>query len=386
MWRKLLFFCLLYFVQGAALAYIINFQKPYLAAEGIAKETIGLFTSLLLIPFIAKVLLGYMSDRFPLGKWGSRKPYMVIGLTLFALCYLGLSHINPGSNFLVFALLTWLASLGLAWFDTCADGWAVDTATEKEQSALQAAMIAGKSAGLIVMSAAFGFLALREGFSIIFQVIAGLAVSVLLLVLFTSPQGQKKSQMQLVHGWKDLWSGPYVFFALYAVMYSVASFGTDGLVTLHLSETQNVSALDLGFFGVWRGVGALCGAVFFALLRPRVGLRFGQVLALVTLGLACLLPLAGLPVAVAAGAWGMAWGFQETAFVTLAMRFAQGRWAATLFATSMIFSNVGTSVGEAVGAPLVPQIGFSGVFCVFAVLAWLSLVFIPKVFRPLGRD
>ncbi|NJM09943.1 MAG: hypothetical protein HC883_03370, partial [Bdellovibrionaceae bacterium] len=54
MWRKLLFFCLLYFIQGAALAYVINFQKPYLAGQGIPKETIGLFTSLLLIPFIAK--------------------------------------------------------------------------------------------------------------------------------------------------------------------------------------------------------------------------------------------------------------------------------------------------------------------------------------------
>ena len=377
MWRKLLFFSLLYFVQGAALAYVINFQKPYLAGQGISKQAIGVFTGLLLIPFIAKVLLGFVSDRFPLGHWGKRKPYMIFGLLLFAACYFAVSFVRPGDHFILFASLTWLASLGLAWFDTCADGWAVDVASDAEQSNVQAAMVAGKSLGLICMSAIFGLLGLRYGFSMIFWIMAGLAVLVIPMVLLAKHQPRQGSG--LMHGWHDLLKPIYILFASYAIVYSIASFGTDGILTLFMSEEKGASTLDLGFFGMWRGGGALIGALAFAIVRPRIGMRGSLICALLILGGACLLPLLDLPSSVGAVLWGTAWGFQETAFVTLAMRFAVGPWAATLFAGSMIFSNLGTSLGEGLGTPLVPSIGFEGVFIMFACLAWAAIIFVPKL-------
>lgn len=386
MWRKLLFFSLLYFVQGAALAYVVNFQKPYLSGQGISKETLGIFTSLLLIPFIGKVFLGYLSDRFPIGRWGGRKPYMLLGLGIFASCYFTLAHISPETEFLTFAILTWLASLGLAWFDTCADGWAVDVASENEQSRIQAAMIAGKSAGLILMSGAFGVLALQFGFSVIFKVMASLAFIIALIVALVPHRGRSQSEHVFVQDWRGLFQTFYVFFAIYAVVYSIASFGTDGLMTLHLSEVHHASAFRIGIFGMWRGLGALLGAIGFGIFSSKFGLKRAQQLALIVLGGACLLPLSGWADKDVAVLWGIAWGFQETAFVTLAMRFAQGRWAATLFAGSMIFSNLGTSIGEALGSPLVPQMGFNGVFVMFAVLAWSSQIFLPQVFKPIKED
>lgn len=386
MWRKLLFFCLLYFVQGAALAYVINFQKPYLAGHGVSKEALGFFTGLLLIPFIIKVGLGYVSDRFPIGKWGARKPYMIFGLGLFALCFFSLTAIDPGKNFFLFAIVMWTASLGLAWFDTCADGWAVDTSEDHEQSAIQAAMIVGKSLGLVTMSALFGLLALKHGFGVIFMIVGTLATLVLGVVFFVQHKPRDQRRGELIHGWRGLLQPYYIFFAFYAVVYATASFGTDGLVTLHLSETGHASSLDIGIFGMYRGLGALLGAVAFALLRPWFGARLGQFTAAFLLAAGCLLPLWGWPTMGAASLWGFAWGFQETAFVTLAMRFAQGRWAATLFAGSMIFANLGNSLGEALGAPLVPQIGFSGVFVMFAALALASAAFIPKIYQPLGKN
>lgn len=76
MWRYRVFFALLYFIQGAAYAYVVNFQKPYLFTQGISTESIGLFTSSLLAPFILKIFLGMLSDRVPFGRYGGRKPYM----------------------------------------------------------------------------------------------------------------------------------------------------------------------------------------------------------------------------------------------------------------------------------------------------------------------
>ena len=99
------------------------------------------------------------------------------------------------------------------------------------------------------------------------------------------------------------------------------------------------------------------------------------------LGIGCLLPLAPLPTGVLGVQWGFAWGFQETAFVTFAMRLSIGAWAASLFALCMIFSNLGTAIGEALGAPLTPVLGYEGVFMAFAVIGWLSLGFIPLIHR-----
>lgn len=151
-----MFFAALYFLQGAAFAYAVNFQKPFLAHAGVSHEALGLFTSALLLPFIFKVAFGYVSDRFPLPRFGARKPYMVLGLTLFGGGYAWLTCVDPSENFTLFASLTWLASLGLAWFDTCADAWAIDATEERGQSAVQAAMISGKSLGLISMAFLFG--------------------------------------------------------------------------------------------------------------------------------------------------------------------------------------------------------------------------------------
>lgn len=382
--RNIAFFALLYFAQGSALAYIINFQKPFLSAQGISKETIGLFTSLLLVPFILKIFLGMLSDKVPWGRWGSRKPYMTVGLVLFAGCYFALAKIQPGQNFFLFAAVTWMASLGLALFDTCADGWAVDVAEEHEQSAIQAAMIVGKSLGLILMSFAFGRLASNGDFSSIFNAIAAISALILAAVLFVpyKARAQQKTAV-VVADWKDLRHGFYVAFAVFGVLYSVASFGTDGLVTLNLSEIKDTTSQNIGDFGVARGIGALLGAAAHAFLANQIGLKKAQVLALLALGAGCLLPLSGVPVLAQASLWGMAWGFQETAYVTLAMRYAQGAWAATFFAMAMIFSNLGTSFGEALAAPLVPQIGYSGVFLAFALLSWGCLALVPKMMSPM---
>ena len=368
--RKLGFFATLYFLQGAAFAYASNFQKPFLAAQGVSKEALGLFTSLLLIPFIAKVFLGWLSDRYPIGGWGSRKPYMVLGLALFSFGYAVLILIHPSEQFFWFVAISWAASFGLAWFDTCCDGWAVDASGVEEQSAIQAAMVSGRSFGLVSMSAAFGFLTERSGVAAVFSVLAAMAAMVLLLVVLTPHTSAGKVEARLAAGFKwPRW--PMVVFGLFGVFYSVSSFGVDGLVTLFLSETKSATAVQIGEFGVWRGLGALVGAVVFAWMARRVSLKHLAPLAMVGVGLGCALPLMILTHQVLGGVWGFFWGFQETAYVTMAMSFARGPWAATLFAMCMIFSNVGTALGEALAAPMVPSVGYAMVFLALASLAFL---------------
>jgi predicted MFS family arabinose efflux permease len=177
----------------------------------------------------------------------------------------------------------------------------------------------------------------------------------------------------MVHGLCHL---DFALFALYGVVYSIASFGTDGLLTLHLSQISGIDTTALGIFGMWKGIGALLGALMFAVALPRLGVGISQILALVLLGLGCLLPVFLIePIWTSGILWGLIWGFQETAFVTVAMGFAEGAWAATVFALCMIFSNLGTALGEALGGQLLGHLGFNLTFMIFAGVAWGSLVF-----------
>jgi PAT family beta-lactamase induction signal transducer AmpG len=381
---KLAFFAVLYFLQGAVFAYAVNFQKPFLAANGISKDGLGFLSSLLLLPFIFKIGLGALSDRFPLGPWGSRKPYMAIGLSTFALCYFLVSTVQPGGQFTLFVVFSFLASVGLALFDTCADGWAVDIATASEQSAIQGAMVAGRSLGLVTMSIGFGWIAQAYGFSTVFQMLGLMALGVLILVLSVRYQSQSHAQTPKSggHQWGDLLTVSYGFFALYGILYSMVSFGTDGLLTLHLTEVHHLSSEQIGTFGLYRGLGALVGAGSFGVLAARIPLKRSLVSALVMLGLGALLPLVEMDRYLAGGLWGFSWGFQETAFVTLAMSFARGPWAATFFALSMIFSNIGTALGEALAAPLAGRLGFEAVFLGFSMITVLVL---PIVFKLSAR-
>jgi PAT family beta-lactamase induction signal transducer AmpG len=301
---------------------------------------------------------------------------MILGLSVFAACYLFLFWVDPRNSFLVFACITWTASLGLALFDTCADGWAVDVASDDEAGNVQASMIGGKSLGFVAMSFGFGALAELAGFRFVFLAIAAIAILILFRVISTANETYPKNQSHTA-AWADLKKPAYMVFGVFGILNSAASFGTDGLFTLYLAEVRRMGNMSLGVYGVGRGFGALAGAAVFALLAKRVNLRNAQFAALAILGAGCFVPLWNGPLMVSGILWGFSWGFQETAFVTVAMAFARGNWAATFFAMSMIFSNIGTSAGEALGAPLVPRLGYGGVFTAFALLAWGCVVFVP---------
>lgn len=115
---KWLFACL-YFVQGGTISYFSIFQKPYLNQIGIERGTIGILTSILLLPFILKIGFGWMSDKFPHKKWGHRKPYMLIGHLWGVFwgfqedCFLTLAMrvVSHGASAFGFALLMALGSL-----------------------------------------------------------------------------------------------------------------------------------------------------------------------------------------------------------------------------------------------------------------------------------
>lgn len=387
-----LFFCGLYFVQGAILAYVSNFQKPYLNKSGVSTDDIALLTSTMILPFIGKIFFGILSDRISLFGWGHRKPYMLLGLALGAGCFLTLMHVDPRDSFHLFFVLMVTATFGMALFDTSTDGFAIDLnrrSGKDESGAIQSYMMSGKALGYILLSGAFGWAVGHFGYAAIFATLAGIIAIIFGWVLIFAKENQQHKAKHATPSagalafLKDL-GWPTFYFAGYAIAYSILSFGIDGLVTFYLHSELKFEASNIGVYGASRGVGAILGAVVAGFCAGNWGRKITAYSALFFLGFAmlALLMLQDTRSAIYIGAlWGAAWSFQETVFVVLAMRMAEKNLAATAFAILMIFSNIGTAIGEGLATSLSGSIGFKTVFIGFAVANLAVAPLLALVFR-----
>lgn len=382
---RLFVFGSLYFVQGVALAYFRNFQKPFLDSYGISAVRIGLLTSILLLPFVLKIFIGMISDRVSLFGKGYRKPYIIFGLLLAVLSFGLVSRVSPGESFLLFSTLIIAGSFSVTLFDSATDGLAIDVTPSAEHGRVQGIMVGGRAWGFIILSLVFGFLAQGEGYSIVFLLIAAfMFFPFLFLNKIKEPLVRSDEES---FDWKAFrcFLGPqFVLFALYAIFYSIVSFGVDGLVTYFMSSSFNSPETAIGTYGALRGIGAAVGAIVAGLSVDRKGRKVSTFIALLVISLGSLL------ISVATGTnylltfgifWGFAWGFQETVFFALAMGMTDKRIAASMFAILMAVSNIGTAIGEGVATSMTTVIGFRMVFVALALLNIVNIPVLVKLFN-----
>ncbi len=364
-------FGLLYFVQGSALAYFRNFQKPYLDSLNVDADVIGLLTSILLLPFILKIFIGMLSDRVSLLRLGHRKPYMILGLLLAAIAFGAAGFVLPDTHFLLFAVLIVCGSFSVALFDSTSDGLAIDITPADQQGRVQATMVGGRAMGFIILSLIFGTMAQSQGYRVVFLTIALIMLIPLIWVLrVREPKEQAEEQRFQWTAFKCLGSSRFLLFGAFAILYSIVSFGVDGLVTFFISDVYKATETTIGQYGALRGLGAVIGAVLCGVLMDRVSRKRSAYVAvlMISIGAVMIGVAPGIGFLLTMGVlWGIAWGFQETVFVALAMHLSEARIAASMFAIMMALSNLGTAVGEGLATSLTDNIGFSAVFFSLAV-------------------
>ena len=378
-------FGLLYFVQGSALAYINNFQKPYLDSLGIGAGSIGLLTSILLLPFILKIFIGMLSDKVNLFRLGNRKPYIISGLILGAIAFLLASRVLPDRAFIGFSALIFLGSLSVALFDTCTDGFAIEITPKENYGRVQSIMISGKAIGFILLSLLFGYLVQRSSYSAIFITIGLLMM--LPLVFAIVAQEPRDIRREYPFEWKafrHLIKPVFLVFALYAIFYSIVSFGVDGLVTFFMSNELDATEKSIGQYGALRGVGAVLGAIIGGVALDKLNFkRIAFITIFIISAGAILMGVASnvkMVLSFAAG-WGLAWGLQEAVFFYLAMRLTDIRIAASMFAIMVALSNVGTAITNGVCTTICVEVGFQLIFFILAVFNAVNLLLLFFYFR-----
>lgn len=376
-------FALIYFAQGAILSYFTALNAIYLLSFDVSLSQIGLMGLIALIPFVLKIFLGMLSDRVNLFQVGNRKPYIIIGLLLQAVCLLLVPTIHPGNQFTLFAALGFVLMSGQALYDTCTDGLALDTTSPEEEGTIQGIMVGGRALGVVLISATIGLIAQNASWPIAFYTLAALTLLPLPLALAIREPERPAERRFEWKAFRAFGRREVIALAALGALYSLIINAANQLVNPFMQAEFGISISTAGFFTTVWGLGVVIGGLTGGRLVDRTGQRRAVLLAL----LLALLSIFGLTLVFNTSmAWplvivfGLAYGFYETVYFAISMRTTDPRIAASMFSILMAIANLGTGVGLALSGTLADSIGFRPAFAIFAALNLVALPLLPLIF------
>jgi MFS transporter, PAT family, beta-lactamase induction signal transducer AmpG len=375
---------LLYFTQGTILSYFTALNALYLLSRGLTLTNVGIFSAIALVPFVIKIFLGMLSDRVNVLGLGYRKPYILLGLAIQTICLVIVPFIDPGTQYWGFVAIAFILQMGMALYDTCTDGLALDTVPEGEQGTLQAFMVGGRAVGVIVTASVVGLLAQNVSWNAVFWLLAVLTLLPLPMVL-----GIKESERPA--GRRFEWSAFGAFkraniLALSGVglIAFLVIVGANQLVNPFLQERFGIDFSTAGLFTSLWGVGVVIGGLFGGRLNDRTG---GRAALLISGGLSSLALVLLAFTGQMLLAWpaviffGFAYGAYQAGYFALAMRFTDPRIAAAMFSILMAFTNVGQAIGLGLGGSIADRLDYPWTFIGFAAVNLLILPLLPVVFK-----
>ena len=385
---RYLLFASLYFTQGTILGYFASLNALYLLDKGLTMTSIGIFGTIALIPFVLKIFLGMLSDKVNLFKMGHRKPYIYIGLAVQFLCLVAVPFIDPRSSYWGFVAVAFLLQLGMALYDTCTDGLALDTTLVAEQGKIQGFMVGGRAIGTIVAASAVGLLAEHVSWLAVFWVLAGLTLLPLPLI-FGIKESEKPAEKRFE--WKAFsafkkW--PVIAVGLAGLVIFMVIVGANQLINPYLEKQLGISLSQAGFITSLWGIGVVGGSIVGGLLMSKLQVKKATIAILAMVSAALLLMaflvLKQYGLAFAIGLvilYGVAYGAAQTVTFAFCMRVVDQRIAASMFAILMAFTNVGQGIGLGIGGALSDAVTFRWTFVIFAALNLLVLPLLPSMFK-----
>ncbi|KPL78220.1 hypothetical protein ADN00_06980 [Ornatilinea apprima] len=381
-------FGMLYFAQGAILSYFTALNSLYLLSFNISMSQIGLMGTIAMIPFVIKIFLGMLSDKVNFFHLGYRRPYIIIGLLVQSLCLFIVPFINPATHFGLFALTAFILMTGMALYDTCTDGLALDTTPKEEEGAIQGFMVGGRALGVVIISAIIGIVAERSSWTTAFNSLAVLTLLPLPLVLMareTERSAERKFE------WKafSAFTHPSVIsLALLGALYSLITNAANQIVNPFLQAEFDISLSSAGFFTTIWGVGVILGSLTGGRLIDRIGQRRAVHWAIgISIGSIALLALIFNPTMAwpLVAAFGLAFGYYETVYFAISMNKSDPRIAASMFSILMAIANIGTGIGLSLSGSLVDALNYRWTFFIIAGLNLLALPLLGLIFKP-GED
>lgn len=387
-WLRYPLFALLYFVQGAIVAYFTALNALYLISFDLTMSQIGLIGTIGMIPFVLKIFLGMLSDRVNFFKLGHRKPYILIGLVIQSICLIIVPMIDPGKQYWLYAALAFTLMSGQALYDTCTDGLALDTTLPDEQGTVQGFMVGGRALGVVILSAVIGLVVDAFSWRIMFYFLAGMSLLPLPLVFLVREISRTENRKFEWKAFSAFTKFPVISLAALGALYSFTTNGANQIINPFIDFEFGISYSAAGLFTTMWGVGVVLGGLTGGRLVDRIGQRRAVQTAIIIsfTAIAALAAIQSTSLAfILVTAFGLAYGYFETVYFALSMKLTDPRIAASMFSILMAIANIGTAISMSVSGSLVDNIGFRMTFVVIAVINLLGFLLVRGIFGRLNQ-
>ena len=376
----------LYFSQGTVFAYFTSLNALYFLSKGLTMGDVGIFGAIALIPFVIKIFLGMLSDRVNLLGMGHRKPYILLGLAIQTLCLALAPFIDPATSYWGFVALAFILQLGMALYDTCTDGLALDTTPVDEQGTIQGFMVGGRAAGVVITASIVGWLAQEVSWTAVFWLLGVLTLVPIPLVLSVKEGGRDKDQKFEWGAFAAFKQKPIIALSAAGFLFFLVIAGANQNVNPFLETEFGISLQRAGLYTTVWGIGVVLGGLLGGKLIDRIGQHKGTLISLF-FSMASIIALALIPdpgfAWVIVLVFGLSYGTYQTVYFALAMNYTDPRIAASMYSIFMAVTNIGQGVGFAVAGGLadVPLVGFRWAFVILGCVNLLALPLLPAVFR-----
>ena len=377
----------LYFTQGTIMGFFAALNALYLLDNGLQMTDVGIFGFIALLPFVLKIGLGILSDRVNLLGMGHRKPYIFIGLLVQFICLVATPFINPGTHFWGYVAIAFTLQLGMALYDTCTDGLALDTTPVEEQGTIQGFMVGGRAVGSIAAATIVGFLAENVSWLAVFWVLAALTI---IPVPFMFSVREKQKDVEKRFDWSAFKAFDKITLlaGLMGLLMFVIILGANQLINPYLETQFGISLSEAGMITSLWSLGIVGGSFLGGWLMRKYQLKRALVIGVLLLSLSLLTlaflltPQYGLTFGIfLVILFGVAYGTYQTQYFASAMRFVDPRIAASMYAILMAFTNIGQGIGMYLSGALADLAGFSTTFMILIGLNLLILPLISLVFN-----
>ena len=370
----------LYFTQGTVLGYFTSLNALYLLAHGVSMESIGIMSLIALLPFVLKIFMGWLSDKVNLFGWGHRRPYIFIGLGIQTICLIIVPYIDPGIHFPMFVVIAFMLQAGMALYDTCTDGMAIDTTPAEEEGIIQGFMVGGRAIGTILSATLVGLLANQGEWNYVFWL---LAILTLLPLPFVIRMSEAEEVAEREFEWAAFAQFKHVSIILLSLIGFLAFFIIAGVNQVMNPFFTQQLGIDLRIAGnvasLW-GVGVVLGGMLTGWLIKKFGYErmiFAVILfATASIGIMSTVKSTEYMWLIAF-LFGYAYGSYQTTYFALSMGNVDKNVAATMYSIFMAISNIGQGVGMAVIGGMVDNKGYISALLVFAAI---NLVILPIAF------
>ncbi len=161
-----------YFAQGGAVAAILMFVVFLQDQLGVESVDAIKYQSIIMLPWYFKIIIGFVSDKYPIKNFGKRRPYILLAVVFGLIGWFTLGNFNEFNDWVLVMGIFTSGSVAIA--DTIFDSMGVDLAPPNRRSTMQGVGWGFRGLGGFVSGISFGLIVNRIGWNAGFMIFGGL--------------------------------------------------------------------------------------------------------------------------------------------------------------------------------------------------------------------